>query len=117
MKVRSHRCAPFCEDCGQIFPEFFMVHDWVWRLIGNGDGVLCLPCLDERARVRQQRSLSIKDFKKRPQINQLIFFGYRLAVRSLMKEIGEENWHSETAVRSLVKEIGEENWRSETEEW
>jgi hypothetical protein len=85
-----------CEDCGQILPEFFMVQDWVWRLIGNGEEFLCVSCLDKRARARLQRSLSIKDFKKKSQVNQLLFFGYRLAVRSLMKEIGEENWHSET---------------------
>ena len=55
-----------CPDCGQDFPNLFIVTDDLWKEFGVGKGVLCLSCFEKR----MGRALTINDLKDCP-VNEL----------------------------------------------
>jgi hypothetical protein len=47
---RRHLRASACPDCGELYHQVFMVHDFVWSTTGlaNDAGWFCLPCFERR---------------------------------------------------------------------
>lgn len=51
-----------CGDCDyntHLGQEYYVVQDHIWELHGNGDGLLCIGCLERRL----GRQLTAADFK------------------------------------------------------
>lgn len=52
-----------CQDCGHCFRLVWSVKDDIWnKVMGNGNGILCLDCFVERAE-KMGIALKEEDFK------------------------------------------------------
>lgn len=54
----------YCDECDRLIDKanYYMVTNAIWRDHGVGNGMLCLPCLEQR----MGRSLVIDDFSDCP---------------------------------------------------
>jgi hypothetical protein len=75
-KKRPARKPAECHDCGEDWPEFFRVHNAVWKEAVGAEWrlILCVSCLEERL----GRRLTIADFDAKAPVNEMLFYGYTL---------------------------------------
>lgn len=65
-KWKNHACTKdfykfhtlICEDCEKEDFDYFMVQNEIWEKFGNGEGLLCMSCLEKR----MGRKLKAEDF-------------------------------------------------------
>jgi hypothetical protein len=61
-EVELSNYAYYCASCKTEFPPIFMVKDELWRKYGNGHGILCFICFEQRL----GRDIRIEDLTDAP---------------------------------------------------